>query len=731
MRKAAAASYLHDQFDSARSEHQRFADQPPAKSNYTIDEEGNCVGSGSAFSALNNRSKCELEPGRSSDFALPRSHGSVDCLTSRGNSKQLVVNKARPLPDEDEGKATFLEPGASNMPHEASLVSVDSSTNWMESFFENCEQDSVKLAQDLVEKCTSDEVRKTWLELTAHRILQELILLKTGTKNISDPVIANNHTKSLTTTTNDGEENNDTSFVSPYRQMFHAELGEEAFDTFDCLMNPEAMAVTEKERDILLGSATASRMLQAIQPIRSSGALFSTQWKLEFQLPNELLLLCLDRRKFIRADTESLRHIAQELELWQLLPTLLEDWGLETAEWCQDLFQMVKGCSWQSRSKTDMQCLLFVCRAYRCMQVLRWTNIRGTLARKVKRCLEIMQQHSQKTAPEVPAGLAPTTGTFPMTRWVSQVSDRDDTSLVDMANISSLITKDVWKKTKDCLVAVLPIRSERNGRSKSIKVSMRVNGETINCGKDISRRNRQESRTKPKSGKKNSSSRRQQRPKYSFTSPSPSLQRSSLAENRARNETVEQKSRSFSVDSIEQMPVEKLCLETGRVLETFNTVAKARRSVTTTKELHRFRCMLQGRKKPGSPVVPHVYKEYFWRFKGSFRVPSCTSSSFSSSSTEATAKSEVMAAVTKNERDNNNRIRDSSAENSSLTEAEAEVMADMTNKKDKCNQIRESSNGSFIVDPTNNDAKRRKLEHHLIGEGLPPMTATNNNNNLA
>jgi hypothetical protein len=49
----------------------------------------------------------------------------------------------------------------------------------MEGFFESSTEDSVKVAQDLVEKSKDDEVQRAWLESLAHRILQEMLLLET------------------------------------------------------------------------------------------------------------------------------------------------------------------------------------------------------------------------------------------------------------------------------------------------------------------------------------------------------------------------------------------------------------------------------------------------------------------------------------------------------------------------------------------------------------------------
>ena len=85
-------------------------------------------------------------------------------------------------------------------------------------------------------------------------------------------------------------------------------------------------------------------------------------------------------------------------------------------------------------------------------------------------------------------------------------------------------------------------------------------------------------------------------------------------------EAIEAKTLNYSANQIEQMPVEKLSLETGNVLCTFPTVTQARKSVSSAQHAAPFIYMLQGQIRTNSRT-PNVYKGFFWRFQGSSRIP--------------------------------------------------------------------------------------------------------------
>jgi hypothetical protein len=67
-----------------------------------------------------------------------------------------------------------------------------------------------------------------------------------------------------------------------------------------------------------------------------------------------------------------------------------------------------------------------------------------------------------------------------------------------------------------------------------------------------------------------------------------------------------------------RLPVEKLCLQTGQVLERFKTGDAAQRSASPSKNHRKFYRVLKGVHKSNS----RVYCGYFWRLQGSDHVPS-------------------------------------------------------------------------------------------------------------
>ena len=72
----------------------------------------------------------------------------------------------------------------------------------------------------------------------------------------------------------------------------------------------------------------------------------------------------------------------------------------------------------------------------------------------------------------------------------------------------------------------------------------------------------------------------------------------------------------LSRSEIMNMPVEKLCLETGRMLENFATAEEARRSVTNSDFQQPFVEVLKGNYRGG-----RVYKEFYWRLQDTHNSP--------------------------------------------------------------------------------------------------------------
>jgi hypothetical protein len=83
------------------------------------------------------------------------------------------------------------------------------------------------------------------------------------------------------------------------------------------------------------------------------------------------------------------------------------------------------------------------------------------------------------------------------------------------------------------------------------------------------------------------------------------------------NKTSAENLVSFTIQEVMLLPVEKLCSDSGKVLECFATAEAARRSVTASEFQKPFHDVLLGRYDGNS----RVYKGFFWRLKCSSHLP--------------------------------------------------------------------------------------------------------------
>ena len=208
---------------------------------------------------------------------------------------------------------------------------------------------------------------------------------------------------SSTVEQSDAENYDDTNFKSPYRPNCNIEANEPAFEMLQCLLDPtDTSPSTEQTRANAHGggSQLVDRMTQAKEYIHLSKEVFSPKWGLDYELLDDELVLCLDVHKLTEANAESLHRMIEHMELWDMLLILLDDLDLNTKDTFNDLFRKVKDDDgWRqslSISKTNLHCLVFLCRTYRCLKLLKWMSIQGSLARKVQRCLKILQKNSTK-----------------------------------------------------------------------------------------------------------------------------------------------------------------------------------------------------------------------------------------------------------------------------------------------------------------------------------------------
>jgi hypothetical protein len=286
--------------------------------------------------------------------------------------------------------------------------------DWTAGFLRACEEDATQVALDLVQLVVAAKDcgrRRSMLETVAHRILQELMLLKqSGSSSLPTT------TTTTTTTTVVPNVNVDAfdKFAAPYSATFHAELGDSAFEILWDILRP---AVFSGGRTLkpsinatcLFGAPLAEALIPKYQKLQTSGMLYSSNWKSTTStstsnkddvamIPDDLLLVCLPHQRLIGADTLTLNRIIRDFGVASILKEAMDDWGLQ-----DDYPTVYTNCSrnhsnlgFSNTNKSCLQCLVFVARAYKCMYALQWTNIRDSLALKVLRCLAILQGHLEK-----------------------------------------------------------------------------------------------------------------------------------------------------------------------------------------------------------------------------------------------------------------------------------------------------------------------------------------------
>ena len=265
--------------------------------------------------------------------------------------------------------------------------------SWIQAFLQDCQSDSTQLAIEIVNQCCrhDNQIEKLQspLETFAHRILQELTMIRATSQS--------NHKCDVPTQSYDD-------FSSPYAPQFNAEDGESLFEIFEELMIPSKIKSTSTEFPLqiqpssnatcLFDPPLAQALVRKYHQIKKNETLYSSDWKTidnQSEIPDDLLLICLQGRKLVQADMHTLCDIIHDFHILDTLRQAVEDWGLQ-----QEFPKLldVTIITWET-SRPCQQCLIFVARVYRCMNALKWDNIRDSLALKVLRCLQILQGHVQ------------------------------------------------------------------------------------------------------------------------------------------------------------------------------------------------------------------------------------------------------------------------------------------------------------------------------------------------
>jgi hypothetical protein len=352
--------------------------------------------------------------------------------------------------------SSFPPPSLDGRPQEEQ----ESTPSWIQSFLKSCARDPQQVAVDLLH-ATSARSRgypRTSLESMAHRILQEILLANTK---------ADDDENATAKTVNPPNIRMDDyyEFESPYESsatsFFNAEVGEGAFDIWKRLVSISPAKDDDghacRSARYLFGPGLADQLVDADQDIQTSVELYNPSWRNLLEIPDHLRLLLLPSARMARADCHILNNIVQEFGLEPILRQALKDWGLE------DEFPKLKLLQQQTttttttiRSTTNYSsrvchCLLFVARAYKCMYALQWTGIRGTLAFRVIRCLQILSDDEDEfTNTSIRDGSNPKQARTRKEREeVATVKQKANASVLNCTQQAKLDNPEtVWKKSE-------------------------------------------------------------------------------------------------------------------------------------------------------------------------------------------------------------------------------------------------------------------------------------------
>lgn len=207
-------------------------------------------------------------------------------------------------------------------------------------------------------------------------------------------------------------------YESPYTENGSAEVGEELFDTFKSLLEPQQgfgrRAVTASKATIdKFGATLANSLVRASSNIATSGMTYSAEWRegkireasLGF-IPKPFLLLCLQEQRIGRSDDSVLTKIVNDLGVLDNFNQAIQEWKLG------DDFPILVPLSsiqiFRHSKHLILKCLIFVARAFRCMICLKRKSIDRSVMDKVKACLSIIESHiptPQATRARTPASL--------------------------------------------------------------------------------------------------------------------------------------------------------------------------------------------------------------------------------------------------------------------------------------------------------------------------------------
>lgn len=200
---------------------------------------------------------------------------------------------------------------------------------------------------------------------------------------------------------------------SPYEIGASAEVGEELFEEFKALLEPQQHSTDRRrsgtgtlrptKRAIeMLGEERAEAMVTANHHISDSGMVFSPSWidgeVRGLRIPGltkVMLVLCLQEQRIARAEKGVMNKLVEKLNLADIIREVLDD--LEGIG--ADQFPKLSKCMetplpYERSHKYECQkCELFVARTFACMNFLKRDCLENKIVKKLLACLRIMEDH--------------------------------------------------------------------------------------------------------------------------------------------------------------------------------------------------------------------------------------------------------------------------------------------------------------------------------------------------
>ena len=192
---------------------------------------------------------------------------------------------------------------------------------------------------------------------------------------------------------------------SPYQESATAEIGEEIFDKFKSLLQPESAPGCRHPQpshhavDVFGSVALANAVIEASSKIALSGMTYSDQWSEGTiygpsirDVPKAILLLLLQEQRFSRPSAEgALKKIVEDFDLCRKMIRALVRWKL--AGRYSKLITATNHTAFGAHRSQCYKCLIFIARASICLETLKIERLPESIKRKVESCFGILQRN--------------------------------------------------------------------------------------------------------------------------------------------------------------------------------------------------------------------------------------------------------------------------------------------------------------------------------------------------